>query len=72
MRRAAGSVALGVSFLAAIATAGGVHNVPRSLNRMAQSCGLSRAAIVREMWPAILNRFRVTSSIAIMLWSPPT
>ena len=49
-----------------------VDNVPRSLIRMAQSFWLSRAAIVRKVvlpaaLPAILNSFRVTSSIAIVL-----
>jgi NitT/TauT family transport system permease protein len=55
-----------------IATAGAVDAVPRGLIRMGQSFGLSTAAIVRTIilpgaLPAILNSFRVTSSIAIVL-----
>ena len=66
------TLAFGVFFPTVIATAGAVDNVPRSLIRMAQSFGLSRAAIVRKVvlpaaLPAILNSFRVTSSIAIVL-----
>ena len=66
------TLAFGVFFPTVIATAGGVDNVPRSLIRMAQSFGLSHAAIVRKIvlpaaLPAILNGFRVTSSIAIVL-----
>jgi ABC-type nitrate/sulfonate/bicarbonate transport system permease component len=66
------TLSLGVFLPTVIATAGGVDNVPRSLIRMAQSFGLSRAAIVRKVvlpaaLPAILNSFRVTSSIAIVL-----
>ena len=66
------TLAFGVFFPTVIATAGGVDNVPRSLIRMAQSFGLSHAAIVRKVvlpaaLPAILNGFRVTSSIAIVL-----
>jgi len=58
------TLAFGVFFPTVIATAGAVDNVPRSLIRMGQSFGLSHASIVR---PAILNSFRVTSSIAIVL-----
>jgi ABC-type nitrate/sulfonate/bicarbonate transport system permease component len=66
------TLAFGVFFPTVIATAGGVDNVPRSLIRMAQSFGLSHGAIVRKVvlpaaMPAILNGFRVTSSIAIVL-----
>ena len=66
------TLSLGVFLPTVIATAGAVDNVPRSLIRMAQSFGLSRAAIVRKVvlpaaLPAILNSFRVTSSIAIVL-----
>ena len=66
------TLGFGVFFPTVIATAGGVDNVPRSLIRMAQSFGLSHAAIVRKVvlpaaLPAILNGFRVTSSIAIVL-----
>jgi ABC-type nitrate/sulfonate/bicarbonate transport system permease component len=66
------TLAFGVFFPTVIATAGGVDNVPRSLIRMAQSFGLSHFAIVRKIvlpaaLPAILNSFRVTSSIAIVL-----
>lgn len=66
------TLAFGVFFPTVIATAGGVDNVPRSLIRMGQSFGLSHAAIIRKIvipaaLPAILNGFRVTSSIAIVL-----
>jgi ABC-type nitrate/sulfonate/bicarbonate transport system permease component len=66
------TLAFGVFFPTVIATAGGVDGVPRSLIRMAQSFGLSHAAIVGKIvlpasLPAILNGFRVTSSIAIVL-----
>ena len=59
-------------FPTVISTAGGVDNVPRSLIRMGQSFGLSRAAIVRTSCcpvrlPAILSGFRITVSIAIVL-----
>jgi ABC-type nitrate/sulfonate/bicarbonate transport system permease component len=66
------TIAFGVFFPTVIATAGGVDNVSRSLIRMGQSFGLSTWAIVRTIvlpgaLPAILNGFRVTSSIAIVL-----
>jgi NitT/TauT family transport system permease protein len=66
------TLAFGVFFPTVIATAGGVDNVPRGLIRMAQSFGLSRAAIIRKIvlpaaLPAILSGFRVTTSIAIVL-----
>jgi ABC-type nitrate/sulfonate/bicarbonate transport system permease component len=66
------TVAMGVFFPTVIATAGGVDNVPRGLIRMGQSFGLSHWRIVRTIvlpgaLPAILNGFRVTSSIAIVL-----
>src|SRR3984885_1160943 len=66
------TLAFGVFFPTVITTAGGVDNVPRSLIRMAQSFGLSHAAIVRKIvlpaaLPAILSGFRVTTSIAIVL-----
>ncbi len=66
------TLAFGVFFPTVIATAGGVDNVPRGLIRMAQSFGLSNAAIVRKIvlpaaLPAILSGFRVTTSIAIVL-----
>lgn len=66
------TLSFGVFFPTVIATAGGVDNVPRSLIRMAQSFGLSHRAIVRKVvlpaaLPAILNSFRVTTSIAIVL-----
>jgi len=66
------TLSFGVFFPTVIATSGGVDNVPRSLIRMAQSFNLSYAAIVRKVvlpaaLPAILNSFRVTSSIAIVL-----
>jgi NitT/TauT family transport system permease protein len=66
------TLAFGVFFPTVIATAGGVDNVPRGLIRMGQSFGLSTWTIVRTIvlpgaLPAILNGFRVTSSIAIVL-----
>ena len=66
------TLAFGVFFPTVISTAGGVDNVPRSLIRMGQSFGLSRAAIVRHIvlpgaLPAILSGFRITVSIAIVL-----
>jgi ABC-type nitrate/sulfonate/bicarbonate transport system permease component len=66
------TLAFGVFFPTVIATAGGVDGVPRGLIRMGQSFGLSHWAIVRKIvlpaaLPAILNGFRVTSSIAIVL-----
>jgi len=66
------TLAFGVFFPTVIATAGGVDNVPRGLIRMGQSFGLSTWTIVRTIMlpgalPAILNGFRVTSSIAIVL-----
>jgi len=66
------TLAFGVFFPTVIATVGGVDNVPRGLIRMAQSFGLSDAAIVRKIvlpgaLPALLSGFRVTASIAIIL-----
>jgi NitT/TauT family transport system permease protein len=66
------TIALGVFFPTVIATMGGVDNVPRGLIRMGQSFGLSTGKIVRSIIlpgaaPAILNGFRVTASIAIVL-----
>jgi NitT/TauT family transport system permease protein len=66
------TLAFGVFFPTVIATIGGVDNVPRGLIRMAQSFGLSHAAIVRKIvlpgaLPALLSGFRVTASIAIIL-----
>ncbi len=66
------TLAFGVFFPTVIATVGGVDNVPRGLIRMAQSFGLSHAAIVRKIvlpgaLPALLSGFRVTASIAIIL-----
>ena len=66
------TLAFGVFFPTVIATAGAVDNVPRGLIRMGQSFGLSTGAIVRAIilpaaLPAILNGFRVTTSIAIVL-----
>lgn len=66
------TLAFGVFFPTVIATAGGVDNVPRGLIRMAQSFGLPTWAIVWKVvlpgaLAAILNGFRVTSSIAIVL-----
>jgi NitT/TauT family transport system permease protein len=66
------TLALGVFFPTVIATVGAVDGVPRNLIRMGQSFGLSRAAIVRKIvlpgaLPGILNAFRVTAAIAIIL-----
>jgi NitT/TauT family transport system permease protein len=66
------TIGLGVFFPTVIATMGGVDNVPRGLIRMGQSFGLSTGKIVRAIIlpgaaPAILNGFRVTASIAIVL-----
>jgi NitT/TauT family transport system permease protein len=66
------TLAFGVFFPTVIATMGAVDNVPRGLIRMGQSFGLSTGTIVRAIIlpgaaPAILNAFRVTSSIAIVL-----
>ncbi len=66
------TVALGVFFPTVIAAVGAVDGVPRNLIRMGQSFGLSRAAIVRGIvlpgaLPGILNGFRVTAAIAIIL-----
>ena len=66
------TLGLGVFFPTVIATVGGVDNVPRPLIRMGQSFGLSTFAILRTIiipgaLPAILNGFRITASIAIVL-----
>ncbi len=66
------TIALGVFFPTVIATMGGVDNVPRGLIRMGQSFGLPMRTIIRAIIlpgaaPAILNGFRVTASIAIVL-----
>jgi NitT/TauT family transport system permease protein len=66
------TISLGVFFPTVIATMGGVDNVPRGLIRMGQSFGLPTGTIVRAIIlpgaaPAILNGFRVTASIAIVL-----
>jgi ABC-type nitrate/sulfonate/bicarbonate transport system permease component len=66
------TLVFGVFFPTVIATAGGMDNVPRGLIRMGQSFGLSRWSIIRRIvlpaaLPAILNGFRVTTAIAIVL-----
>jgi len=66
------TISLGVFFPTVLGTAGGVDQVQRNLVRMAQSFGLSRWAILAKIilpgaLPAILNGFRVTSGIAIIL-----
>ena len=66
------TLAFGVFFPTVIATAGGVDAVPCGLIRMGQSFGLSTWRVVWTIvlpgaLPAILNSFRVTSSIAIVL-----
>jgi len=66
------TIGLGVFFPTVIATMGGVDNVPRGLIRMGQSFGLPTRTIIRSIIlpgaaPAILNGFRVTASIAIVL-----
>ena len=66
------TIALGVFFPTVLSTAGGIDQVQRGLVRMGQSFGLSRRAIMTKIilpgaLPAILNGFRVTSGIAIIL-----
>lgn len=66
------TLAFGAFFPTVIATVGGVDNVPRNLIRMGQSFGMSTTAIIRKIvipgaLPTILNGFRVTTSIAIVL-----
>jgi ABC-type nitrate/sulfonate/bicarbonate transport system permease component len=66
------TIGLGVFFPTVIATMGGVDNVPRGLIRMGQSFGLPTRTIIHSIIlpcaaPAILNGFRVTASIAIVL-----
>ncbi len=66
------TLAFGVFFPTVINTVAGVDGVPRGLIRMAQSFGLSRAAIVWKVvlpgaLPAILSGFRITTSTAIIL-----
>ena len=66
------TIALGTFFPVAVATYGGVDGVDRSLIRMAQSFGLTTAAIVRKIvlpgaLPAVLSGLRIASSIAIIL-----
>lgn len=65
-------LAFGVFFPTVINTVAGVDGVPRNLIRMAQSFGLSNAAIIRKVvlpgaLPAILSGFRITASLAIIL-----
>ncbi len=66
------TLAFGVFFPTVINTAAGVDAVPRSLIRMGQSFGLSRAAIIAKIvlpgaLPSILAGFRITAAIAIIL-----
>jgi len=66
------TLSLGVFFPTVIATAAAVDQVPRGLIRMAQSFGLSRAAILGKVvlpgaLPGILGGFRVSAGIAITL-----
>jgi NitT/TauT family transport system permease protein len=66
------TLGLGVFFPTVVATVGAVDGVPRNLIRMGQSFGLPRAAIIRKIvlpgaLPGILNAFRVTAAIAIIL-----
>ncbi len=66
------TVGFGVFFPTVIAVVSGVDAVPRNLIRMAQSFGLSHAAIVRKVvlpsaLPSILAGFRITTSTAIIL-----
>lgn len=66
------TVALGVFFPTAIATYGGLDNVPRNLIRMAQSYNMPTRTIIFSVLlpgalPAILSGFRITSSIALIL-----
>jgi NitT/TauT family transport system permease protein len=65
-------LAFGVFFPTVISTVAGVDGVPRNLIRMAQSFGLSNAAIIRKVvlpgaLPTILSGFRITASLAIIL-----
>jgi ABC-type nitrate/sulfonate/bicarbonate transport system permease component len=65
-------LAFGVFFPTVINTVAGVDGVPRNLIRMAQSFGLSNAAIIRKVvlpgaLPTILSGFRITASLAIIL-----
>lgn len=67
-----GLILFGTFFPTIIATYGGVDNVDRSLIRMGQSFGLTRAQIARKIllpgaMPAILSGMRITSAIAIIL-----
>lgn len=66
------TILFGVFFPTVIATYGAVDNVDRSLIRMGQSFGLTKASIVRKIifpgaLPAILSGFRISASIAIIL-----
>ncbi|MCC6718821.1 MAG: ABC transporter permease, partial [Acetobacteraceae bacterium] len=66
------TVGFGVFFPTVINTVAGVDAVPRNLIRMAQSFGLSRAAIIAKIvlpgaLPAILAGFRITTSTAVIL-----
>lgn len=66
------TIAAGVFFPTAIAAAGGVDAVPRSLVRMGQSFGLPAWAIVWRIvvpgaLPTVLAGFRITVAIAVIL-----
>ncbi len=66
------TLAFGTFFPTVLTVAAGVDALPRSLIRMAQAFGLSRAAIVLKVvipgiLPAILASVRLTSAIAIIL-----
>ena len=66
------TLAFGVFFPTVLNTAGAVDGVPRGLIRMGQSFSLSWGSIIRKIvlpgaLAGILNGFRVTSSIAIIL-----
>ncbi len=66
------TILFGTFFPTVIATYGGVDNVDRTLIRMGQSFGLSRASIVRKIiipgaLPAILSGFRISLAIGIVL-----
>ena len=66
------TIFFGVLFPTVIATYGGVDGVDRTLIRMGQSFGLSRASMVRKIvlpgaLPAILSGMRISVAIAIIL-----
>ena len=66
------TILFGAFFPTVISTYGGIDSVDRSLIRMGQSFGLSRADIIRKIvlpaaLPAILSGMRISASISIIL-----